>query len=103
MSSEYSPLMTPLSFSKASMLMCSFLELRKSSISLITSASLMLIVSSAVMITDPWWQLTAGWNIQQGKGEVDEAGQVSFLLKPVCIHYLGAMLSTFIDHLMLQS
>ncbi|TNN36627.1 hypothetical protein EYF80_053205 [Liparis tanakae] len=42
--------MTPLSFSKASMLMCSFLEFRKSRTTLITSASLTPIVSSAVMV-----------------------------------------------------
>lgn len=52
--------MTPLSFSRASMLMCSFLELRKSRISLITSASFMLIVSSAVMLQIFWGQLIAG-------------------------------------------
>lgn len=71
MSSEYSPLMTPLSFSKASMLMCSFLEFRKSSITLITSASLMPIVSSAVMTTDLWWQLIAGWNTDMREEEMD--------------------------------
>lgn len=64
MSSEYSPFMTPLSRSKANMLMCSFLEFRKSRISLITSTSLMLIVSSAVILTDVWRQLAAGWNVR---------------------------------------
>lgn len=51
MSSEYSPLMTPLSFSSASMLICSFLELRKSRMTLMISTSFTLMVSSAVMVT----------------------------------------------------
>lgn len=42
--------MTPLSFSSASILIWSFLEFRKSSISLIISASLTFTVSSAVMM-----------------------------------------------------
>ncbi len=41
----------PLSFSRASMLMCSLRELRKSSITLMISTSFTFMISSAVMVT----------------------------------------------------
>lgn len=74
--------MTPLSFSKASMLMCSFLELRKSSISLITSASLMPIASSAVMTSDLWRRLTSGLEMQLVKLHKKERVRLRLKFKP---------------------